>query len=89
MQFEGTVTLINDTKVAIVVVDQEIVNDPQTAGQTLADYQKRVFRGTPTVLFGRGSDGRGLQYFGPPAIVAELSKVDPRRFRWHRYTLGN
>jgi hypothetical protein len=87
LQFEGTVTLIKDKKVAIVVVDEATVNDPLAAGRLLARYQKTVFGETPTVLFGRSSDGTGLQYFGPPALVAELGKIHPRRFRWQRYTL--
>ncbi|HXP92694.1 MAG TPA: hypothetical protein VN905_04430 [Candidatus Binatia bacterium] len=86
MQFEGTVTRVNDKRIAIVVVDAGVVDDPLTAGRVLASYQKTVFGKTPTVLFGRSAGGSGPQYFGPAELVAELSGIDPRRFRWHRYT---
>lgn len=87
LQFEGTVTRIDGGRVAIVVVSPEVVNDPVQAGKTLASYQETVFKGTMTVLFGRDGKSGDAKFFGEPNLVAKLVTIDPRRFKWHRYTL--
>lgn len=85
MQFDGTFTLVKDQRIVIVRVPEGIVEDPVKAGQVLAAYKKNVFRVTPAVLFGRPSAGGEACFFGPPDVVAELVKIDPRRLRWRRY----
>jgi hypothetical protein len=84
--FDAAVTRIDGQQIAIVRVELSIVEDAIRAGQTLAAYQRTFPRATVAVLFGFSQESDAeAQYFGPPAVLAELVKIDPRRFQWRRY----
>jgi hypothetical protein len=87
MQFDGTITRINNRRVAIVIVDAKIVEDPVIAGKTLATFQKRIFGEMPIALLGRKAGGYVTNYFGPVDLIPDLMPIDPRRFPWQRYTI--
>lgn len=84
MSFDGAVIREQGVVFAIVTVKNHILNSQAQAAKAQDSFQP-FFPGMPVVLMGQ--DTRGVpRYFGRPDIVRFLSRIDPSRIPWKRYS---
>jgi hypothetical protein len=85
MQFEGAKITEQGVTFGIIIVKPYVLQN--TAEQdSLRQFAARAFGSIPIVLMAQ--DSRGVPtYNGRPDIVRFLSKLDPSRIPWRKYTL--
>ncbi|WP_017726737.1 hypothetical protein [Halalkalibacterium ligniniphilum] len=85
MQFDGAVVREQGVTFAIVVVKSHVLNSSHSIDEARTGFS-RHFPGMPLILMAQNSRGRPT-YQGRKDIVNFLSKIDPSRIPWKRYTV--
>ena len=86
MQIEGALITEQRVTFAIIIVKSHVLSSPsereemQRAGASL-------FRGVPIILMAQDSRGTPT-YYGRKDIVNFLSKINPARIPWKRFTIS-
>jgi hypothetical protein len=86
MKFQGAVIKQQGVTFAVVIVKQQVLDNPADAQRAIASFTP-VFPGVPVVLMAQ--DMRGTPtYYGNSNIVNFLASVPLQAIPWKEYTLS-